>query len=120
MMRTTIQHVVTDKQGSRMETFDLHGYTYSQKMNVHEILREHGSVQDGGFYVHVNDLDNHEKKLLLSIVVDDFEYEEALKSPTKFQAYWKEYKSLIEKLLHEEGEEAYQDVMQDAVNYYDE
>jgi hypothetical protein len=120
MMRTTIQHVVTDKQGSRMETFALHGYTYSQKMHVHDILRDRGHVQEGCFYVHVNDLDIYDKKTLLSFVTDDFEYEDALKSPTKFEAYWKEYKSLIEQLLFEEGEEAYQDVMEDAVNYYDE
>jgi len=120
MMRNTIQQSIANKQGSRMETFDLQGFGYAGKIFVHELLREYGEVYDGSYYVHFNDLDLPDKKILLSYVAENFEYEEALSCPIKLDAYFKEYVKTMQRLLDSEGDEAYRDVMEEARNYYDE
>lgn len=120
MMRNTIQQVSITKQGSRMDVFALQGFGYAGKIFVHDLLREYGEVHDCSYSVHFNALDLHDKKILLSYVVEAFEYEEAISCPTKLEAYFKEYSKLIQRLLDENGDEAYRDMMEEARNYYGE
>jgi len=117
-MRTTIQQPNTTTQGSRMDVLELNGFGYAGKMLVHSLLREYGECHDCSFYVHLNDLDITDKKLLLSYVAEDAEYEEALASPNMLNAYIKEYSPLMQRLLDQESDEAYRDVMEEAATYY--
>lgn len=119
-MSANIQHLTTNKQGSRMDVFALQGFGYAGKIFVHSLLREYGEVYDGSYYVRFNDLDLPDKKILLSYVAENFEYEEALSCSIKLEAYFKEYSKTMQQLLDSEGDEAYREVMEEASMYYGE
>ncbi len=116
-MKNTIQQSLVDTQGTRMDVFALRGYGFKAKSFVHSLLREYGEVHEGSYYVHLNDLSLSDKKILLSHVCEDYEYEEALSCNAKLEAYFKEYGRSMQRLLLEEGEEAYRDVMEEAHIY---
>lgn len=120
-MKSTIQQVSTNKQGSsRMH--DVYsqpkGFGIAARNFVHNVLREYGEVHEYGYYVQVKDLDLHDKKILLSYIIEDFEYEDALSSISRLNAYLDEYDSAMQKLLNSESEEAYQDFMEEASLFF--
>jgi len=84
---------------------------------LHNVIREYGKYNDDGYFVYLSDIDNSDRKLLISHICDAEDYEMACNSPTYLDAIWKENEKFIRNLIDEESDQVYREAMEEMRAY---
>lgn len=115
MSTTNIQQLHPLKQAAKDGVFSLKGMARTKL--IHNVIREYGKYHDNNYAVNLNDIDPHDKKLLLSYVLDSEELREVIDSPTMLHAYMLEHADYLNDLINYECYEVYQEDMEEAREY---
>jgi len=106
-------HIITqDRAGAR---FTVEGEALTKL--IHNLIREHGKYNSCDYTVDLRDFDTIDKKLVLSHILEPFEYAEAISSPTRLEAEFWEHSKFIEIMISENSSEVYQEDMEEMRSY---
>jgi hypothetical protein len=112
MNRANVHQLNVTMQQQRQDgVYTMKGLALTQLLQ--DTIREYGKYDSGCYSVFLNDINQIDKKLLLSHIADNADYEFACESQIKFDAVWNEYASIIEDLLDQESYEVYREDMEE-------
>lgn len=80
---------------------------------IHSIVREYGQYCDGSYSVYLSDIDNADRKLLLSHLSSPEEYEMAVSNSVFMTELWNENVHHIQSLIDHESSEVYREDMEE-------
>jgi len=80
---------------------------------LHNVIREYGKYDGVNYSVSLSEIDLADRKLLLSHILDSGEYEWAMKSSSRINAYFDENRKHIQNLIDNECQEVYQEDMEE-------
>lgn len=80
---------------------------------IHNIINEYGTYGDGTFQVNVNELCFHDKKLILSYLLDSEEYAWCLENHLRIEIAFSESKEFISELIDSECFTVYREIMEE-------
>jgi hypothetical protein len=69
---------------------------------IHNVIREYGTYDHGSYSVNLSDIDNTDRKLLISHVCDSCDYALAIESSSYLDAMWKENEKYIQSIIEDE------------------
>jgi hypothetical protein len=84
---------------------------------IHNVIREYGKYDGVNYTVRMSDIDNTDRKLLISHICDSEDYRMACESVSYLDAMWSENKKHLQDLIDAECHEVYSEDMEEMRAY---